>query len=253
MSAGTPPTDPDPDGLPEDELLAAEYALRILDPEAMLAARGRAANDPAFAAAVAAWNARLVPMLDEAAPEPPPPAMWSRIAAAIAAGRTGGTNVVALHAKLRFWRLAAAGLTAAAAMQIVALGFFSGRDAARPAAPVAAAEGTRVAALAPEASPNAALAVISYDPAGRSLVVTPAALTPAAGRDYELWVIPADGRPRSLGVVGAGPPRRVLLADDLAAAFAGAPTLAVSQEREGGSRTGQPQGPIVASGALSRV
>ena len=36
----------------------------------------------------------------------------------------------------------------------------------------------------------------------------------------------------------------------LAAAFAGAPTLAVSQEREGGSRTGQPQGPVLATAKL---
>ena len=104
-------TDPIPDGLPEDELLAAEYALRVLDAEAMLAARGREANDPPFAAMVAAWHARLEPMLDEAASVEPDASLWNRIAAAIAM-RGAGADVAALRGKLRFWRRAAAGLTA---------------------------------------------------------------------------------------------------------------------------------------------
>lgn len=254
MSTDGIPDGPVAEGSDEDELLAAEYALRVLDAQKTLALRGREASDHAFAGLVAAWNARLAPMLDEAAPAEPDAAIWIRIAAAIALNGAGG-EIVALRSKIRFWRRAATGLTGIAAA--LALFLATSRNAPpAPPAPASTIDRTQVAALAPDASSGAggaALAVVSYDPAGRSLVVTPAALTPAADRDYELWVIPADGRPRSLGLLDAGPPRRISLAGDLATAFGGRPTLAVSQERKGGSRTGQPEGPVVASGKLERV
>ncbi len=54
---------------PDDDMLAAEYALGLLEGEELLAARGREASDPVFAAAVAWWQDRLAYLLDPGAIE----------------------------------------------------------------------------------------------------------------------------------------------------------------------------------------
>lgn len=234
---------------PEDDLLAAELALRLLDGDALAAARDREARDPAFAAAVASWNEALAPLLD-GADVAPDAGVWTRIATSLALQRPD-TNVVALGRKVRFWRTATAGLTALAASFAIILGVRA-LDSAPPAtAPAATSGETLIATVVPEGAP--AMAVIAFERTSKSLIVTPAALTPVPGRSHELWVVPATGDPRSLGLIAPGAARRIALADDLAGLFGSQATLAISAEQEGGSRTGSPGGPIVATGKLRRV
>ena len=68
--------------LSPEELLAAEFALRLLEGEALLEARGRFAREPQFAARVAWWEDRLAPLLDELGGAEPGPELWTRIARA---------------------------------------------------------------------------------------------------------------------------------------------------------------------------
>jgi len=78
-------------------------------------------------------------------------------------------------------------------------------------------------------------------------LVVHAAKLPArpAGRDYELWALPKNGNPVSLGVLPtAGTSTRVLTLIQKAA-LASSSQLAVSIEPPGGSPTGQPTGDIV--------
>ena len=66
-----------------------------------------------------------------------------------------------------------------------------------------------------------------------------------AGRDYELWALPANGNPVSLGVLPTeGTSTRALTAIQKAA-LASSSQVAVSIEPPGGSPTGQPTGDIV--------
>ncbi len=66
-------------------------------------------------------------------------------------------------------------------------------------------------------------------------------------------MIPAGGTPHSLGLLANhGGTALTLTADNRARIAAGA-TLAVSLEPLGGSPTGLPTGPVVATGALLRV
>jgi len=89
--------------------------------------------------------------------------------------------------------------------------------------------------------------VASVTADGRALVLRPIndlALTP--GRALELWAVPAQGVPRSLGLVresGTTTVLRTQLLQDTAA-------FAVSVEPAGGSTTGAPTGPIVSVGKL---
>lgn len=71
------------------------------------------------------------------------------------------------------------------------------------------------------------------------------------GKALELWVLPAQGNPVSLGLLPTrGDQHRVLTAAQRAA-LAGAKQLAVSLEPAGGSPTGLPTGPVLHVAALA--
>ena len=78
-------------------------------------------------------------------------------------------------------------------------------------------------------------------------------MEPEAGRTHELWIIPADGKPRSLGLVTGDGMHRMAVDEAMAPMLAEAATLAISVEPEGGSPGLGPTGPVIASGALAKV
>jgi anti-sigma-K factor RskA len=73
------------------------------------------------------------------------------------------------------------------------------------------------------------------------------------GRSLELWAIPADGKPISLGVIPAGGSGKVELSETQKALIGKPIALAVSLEPKGGSPTGQPTGPVLYQGALAAL
>jgi anti-sigma-K factor RskA len=77
-------------------------------------------------------------------------------------------------------------------------------------------------------------------------------MAPPPGRSVQLWVIPADGKPRSLGMVG-GKAERMVIEPEMVEHFHEQPMLALSIEPEGGAPGGRPSGPMVASGQLRNV
>jgi anti-sigma-K factor RskA len=84
-------------------------------------------------------------------------------------------------------------------------------------------------------------------------VLTPATQRQDEGKSAELWVIEGKNPPRSLGVIDIkGPNAHVIGAGQLQGLQSGA-TLAISIEPYGGSPTGLPTGPVVASGTLKAV
>jgi len=87
---------------------------------------------------------------------------------------------------------------------------------------------------------------------GDSLLVVPATLLTNDPRAIELWLILPKQRPRSLGLIQPGQPIRLTIPPDLAGHLTLDAALAVSLEPPGGSPTGQPTGPVIAS-ASSRA
>jgi anti-sigma-K factor RskA len=88
--------------------------------------------------------------------------------------------------------------------------------------------------------------LVSGSDADRRLRLRPVAATAAqTGKDYELWIVPKDGPPVSLGVIPVGDTYQVILDDDTRALLASSRTLAISLEPVGGSPTGAPTGPIL--------
>ena len=173
--------------------------------------------------------------------------MWARIEAAIIPPQS---NVVILRKRLNVWRGIAGGATALAATLAGVL-LLQPRAAAPPAI-VQPAGTPMVAMLGDEQKQMKVMA--SWDPAGRQLVLVVAGDMPAdPAHAHELWVIPAGGKPRSLGTMGGAKQSHMRLADALATLMENGATVAISVEPPGGSPTGLPTGPVIASGALTKA
>lgn len=244
-----------PEG-PEEEadLAAAEHVLGLADARARALAAERLRGDAAFARDVAAWEDAFAPLLDEVAPAQPSAELWRRIAAATAP-EAAPPRLAPAPVRRRPrdragpWRAAtAASLAAAGAM----LAMLLWRPAPAPVPPPPAPPPPLLEATL--AAPDGrALYVATLDRARRLASVAPVGAPPGAGHVPELWIIPAGGRPRAIGVIDARHARAVPLPPAAATDAAGASVLAVSLEPPGGSPTGAPTGPVVAVGALSAL
>lgn len=244
----------------ELDLLAAEYALGLPDDKERARAEGLLATDRDFRDRVARWTGRLAPLLEEVEAASPPAGLWTRIERAIdprsgespaelaPADPAPGSNVHALRRKVTVWR----GYSAAATALAASLALFLVTRPPAEAPPAAPVPAPLIAMMEADGSP--AKLVATYDPASRMLLVAPAAGVDAvAGHAHELWLIPADGKPRPMGLLEPGAPRRMAIPPAMLAEMKADVTLALSVEPAGGSPSGLPTGPVIASGKLVRA
>jgi anti-sigma-K factor RskA len=206
------------------DMLAADYVMGVLDAAEAVEAERRIAADPAFAAEVADWERKLMPLAALAAPVPPPDALWNRIEASI--GKPAANDN-----RRWFWPAATlASLAVAASLAAFIL--------LRPApAPV-------VAVLLP-ATGGVPVLVAVAEPSGQYRVQATSAIPVASDRDLELWALRAGAtRPEPLGVI---PPA----GRETPAGLPAGTMLLVSLEPKGGSPTGQPTGPVLYAGKLT--
>lgn len=230
--------------------LAAEHVLGTLRGPARRRFDALLPAHPALRRAVSQWQERLAPLTLSVAAVTPPDAVWSAIEARVFPEAAGAAASV---------RSAGAASSRDAPRWWQRLGLWQGWSAVASAAVIALvvmvatpppAQSPIVVVLG--ANPEAAQAlnasfVASVSADGRALVLRPiSAAAPGPGRALELWAVPAQGAPRSLGLVQANGETRLLrtqLLRDTAA-------FAVSLEPAGGSPTGAPTGPIVSLGKL---
>ena len=236
----------------ERDLLAAEHALGVLEGAERERAERLEASDPDFASNVAQWQERLAPLLGEVAPVEPGAELWTRINDALDQGGRPG-NVHRIERRLTLWRTYSAAVSAVAAALLLVIAF-------DPFSPRPATEQSRRPAPTPPlllanvvAEDRSIAVVVSYDAARGSLLVSPAVAPPAPDRDRQLWLIPASGTPLSLGLIASGAPHRLLVPAAILPQLRADATVAISLEPVGGSPTGQPTGPVVASGKLAAI
>lgn len=232
----------------ELDLLAAEYALGLLEGEALEDAGRRGARDPAFAALVEGWTVRFAPLFSAFRSLEPDPGLWDRISASLEQPDKRPVEFASVRRRLTLWKSYSAAVSVLAFSLLLAVVL---REPEQQSAPAPAVRPVMVATLAPEAGPPRVTA--AYDPATNSLVVAPVALSTVPGHDHELWIIPEGGTPQSLGLVSPDGQRRFPLPPELSSRLVATATIALSNEPAGGSRTGQPTGPVVASGTFSAV
>lgn len=209
------------------------------------------ARDPAFAAEVEAWRQRLMPMAEGVSGIPAPQALWLRIERALGAN----DNVVAMKG-LRFWRGATVGSLTLAAASFAAAVMLSNHTPTTVVAPSVPQQGQLLdASLVSQSGAPVPLFVAAYDPTRKALIVT-SLVTPNndPAHVHELWVIPADGKPRPLGILEPGKTKAIPMSEKLLPSLAAGSALAVSLEPPGGSpKVDVPTGPITAVGKLAKI
>jgi anti-sigma-K factor RskA len=215
--------------------LAAEYVLGTL--------RGRARRrfehwlfSPQLGALVKAWEERLAGLESQLERVAPPPAVWHGIEEQLelrTLGRRPAMRWLGIAASLLFFGF---------------IGIFVMRGPGQPTPLLA----TQQALIQQEAGPIYWRVVLLGDNQQVAIHVDSAHAL-EAGKALELWVLPAQGNPVSLGLLPvSGEARRTLTAAQRAA-LAGAKQLAVSLEPAGGSPTGLPTGPVLHVAPLTAV
>jgi anti-sigma-K factor RskA len=225
------------------DALAAQYVTGTLRGRARRRFEALLGAHAALCTAVRRWQDRLMPLTTVLAPQTPPLRVWQGVE------RTLWPQLTAAAAppwwqRLGFWR----GASGAAGVAALALAVLLAMPPVQAPPIVVVLQGTGDAAQPPGSF------VASFSADGRALVTRP--LTPVAmqnDRVLELWAVPPQGAPRSLGLISTNGvtviardklPQRVLDAANTSA-------LAVSVEPAGGSPTGAPTGPVVFAGKLT--
>ncbi|MFN3845885.1 MAG: anti-sigma factor domain-containing protein [Paracoccaceae bacterium] len=200
----------------DDDTLAGEYVLGVLNLTDRLAAEARLKTDPAFAAQVVRWESHFAPLNEGYASVPVPDGLFSEIEARL--------FPVAPSSRTR-WHMWLAGALTAAAIMVALLMLMP------PSSP-----GRVIANLG---APDAVVAYQARHDSGHLIVSRITGSAPPAGQTHELWVIAPGAAPVSLGVIGLQP---------LDVEYPLPPSgwvLAISVEPEGGSPTGAPTGPVI--------
>jgi anti-sigma-K factor RskA len=212
--------------------LAAEHALGTLRGRARQRFEAIARSDPEVRAVLERWQHGLAPLAEKVPPVEPPARVWAAIESRIAPRESPRGS--------GFWR--AFGLTAGGAASVLLAALLYVRDAPRT-------EPMFVAVLT--ASDAAPRMVVTMPSSGMLRVRMVQPWKSAEGKSLELWAIPKEGAPRSLGLV------RNEMADTMMPMppgderMRGAAMLAVSLEPAGGSPTRAPTGPVLCSGPIA--
>jgi anti-sigma-K factor RskA len=240
------------------ERLAAEYVLGTLRGGARRRFEGWMFNDAALWRTVAEWQERLLPMAELTPPLAPPAQLWRDIAHRLhldAAGAAAGAPERTAERgagdaagagprwwdSLRWWRGLGLASSAVAALLVAAIGV---RTLQAPSIDM-------VATLT-DAQAQPAL-LVTADSRRQVMEVQVVGGPPVpADKALQLWAIPKQGNPRSLGVLGTA--RLATLALNERAAGSDVVLLAISLEPRGGSPDPNgPTGPVLYKGPWVRV
>ncbi|MFY7857170.1 MAG: anti-sigma factor [Rubrivivax sp.] len=228
--------------------LAAEYVTGTLRGRARRRFEALLPSHPALRRAVADWERRAQPLLDAVPEVKPRPQVWEAVQAQVwgETALTPPAPTAAAQRAARWWQRLGLwqGATGLATAALVASLVLSPRASEVPPPIVIVMNAN------PDAGAGAVPArfVASLGADGRSLVLKPLDV-PAieATRALELWAVPSDGAPRSLGLVSADQGAVIRRAGLLT----GTAAFAVSLEPAGGSPTGAPTGPILSLGRVA--
>lgn len=222
-----------------EDTTAAELALGVLDGDERAAALRRLVAEPAFAREVEQWRDHFGLLFAGVAEREAPAGLLPRVEAKI-----GGAREVAAIRPRNMWKPAALAASVAA-LVMTAVAF-------RPV-PVAltpVADSPIIAAMAAADGSQGQPAL--YD-AATGMVKMPGPMAIPAGRSAQLWAIHGDDPPIPLGTFKAIGPGMYVAEAKMGAVILPGTKLAISIEPIGGSPTGLPTGPVIASGLLTKV
>lgn len=224
----------------DDDLLAAELALGVLEGDALEMARKRARREPAFAGLVLGWEARLSNIADL-----PPIAPAASVKAALMADLFADTVPPPLWKRLGVWQALTGGAVATALTLALVVALV-----------VAPARGPQIAGplyTAEIASQSGDFRVIAVvDKTSQEIILTRTRGAPPEGRILQVWAHGPDAPAQSVGLWPAGESVRLALPPQIAA-VQGTLTVGVSEEPPGGSVTGSPSGRVYGTVDIANV
>ena len=224
------------------ERLAAGYVLGTLKGGARRRFERWLAQDPVLVQVVGKWQGRLAPMAEFAPASPPPAHLWQRIEQRLGIRATPAVTSgwSRLRDSLSFWRGLSLVSSALAAVLLVVF-------ALQPPGP--ATVPSTIAVL--NADNGQPMVAVSGD-AKRVTVRIVGPTRVAADRSLELWAIPAQGAPLSLGLLDANGTVTLSLPPNVTPQTM--PVLAVSLEPKGGSPNPRaPSGPVIYKGSWAQI
>ena len=254
IAPGLPPID-------DDDLLAGEYVLGVLDADARREAQRRIGADRDFAARVARWDAHFSPWLLRVDAVEPGAHVWPRIRTALGWSSVEGTRK-GLWDNAAFWRGTTA-LAVAASVFAVAIGVWRTPEPVAPVPPVVVqvptpapateeAAALPVTVLATDDGNTGWIARVAPDRSKVLMVPTPRPVD-AGGKVNELWIIASGEAPKSLGFVSNDKAHSIDIPATLRDAVAAGAVFAVTLEPEQGLPHAAPSGPIVAKGEILAI
>lgn len=223
------------------EKLAAEYVLGTLKGGARRRFEGHLHNDAALRRTTVEWQDRLTPMAEFATAQTPRKQVWAGIERRLNLPRTYPTWQFWRNESVGFWRSLGVASSAVAALLVVVI-------ATRT---LEAPQLDYVATLIDEKAQTAL--VLTGDSGRKTMTVRAVGAAPVPGdKSLELWAVPKQGNPRSLGLLSdRGEVKLALTASALGDDVA---VLAVTLEPKGGSpNPNGPTGPILYKGNWVRV
>ncbi len=226
----------------DDDMLAAEHVLGVLDAGERAAAAARIERDSVFARLVDAWEVRLAGLAEAYLPVQAPESVKTAVDRRLFAAGAAAADRPGLLASLAFWRVMTA-LAVAALLLFVALPYLR--------APTVEPQTRLVASLAAADSPVSYLAV--YEAGTGKVGLSHVSGDREPDHDFELWMIESGSAPVSMGVIPVGSSVELVVADALRTGLAAGATLAVTLEPAGGAPGGIPTGPVVAAGELRSI
>lgn len=226
---------------PLRERLAAEYVLGTLRGGARRRFEGLMHGDAALRRTVREWNERLGAMAEFVPPVEPDKRVWRAIEHRLGLRPAAPRWQFWRHGSLALWRGLGMASTALAALLLVTV-LHERPDTARM---------SDIASLLDEQAKPAL--VVTADRERKLMTVKVVASVPlTAQQALQLWAVPREGKPRSLGVLGAG--ATLTLPLPAHAMDADVALLAVSLEPKGGSPNPDgPSGPILYKGGWVRL
>ncbi|MBL8523085.1 MAG: anti-sigma factor [Betaproteobacteria bacterium] len=223
--------------------LASEYVLGTMKGAARRRFEEYLRRDIELQREVQRWENHLTPLTNRLPSIDPPDRVWSRIEARLdgTTAKAGTSKPAGLWESLAFWRnlgLGASGLAAALLIAVMV------------AKPVAVPEsGPMLTAVLAEDN-NLVRIMVEQPKAGMLNVTMVKPWRTDSGFAHELWVIPKEGAPRSVGVINDATDTKITLAG-LDAKLVDGALFAVSLEPPGGSPSGLPTGKVVCKGSIA--
>ncbi|MEM6304514.1 MAG: anti-sigma factor [Pseudomonadota bacterium] len=214
-------------GREDDDMLAAELVLGLLDGAELQAARDRAAKDAAFVRLVRDWEARLSQMADLSPVDAP-----QAVKQALMAELFPEAQRPPFWARLGLWQAVAGAAVAVALLFALVLPALEQGPATGP---------LYTAEIVSEIGDFRVVAVV--DKTRDEVILTRTAGAAPTGRILQVWAHGPDEPAESVGLWPEGETIRLALPANIAA-VRGTLTLGVSEEPPGGSVTGAPSGRV---------